>query len=100
MDTLKNMGNYVSNKAQGASSEASKETNKSTLIHPSIPNLPLEYLEPSSLLTNAPPPPAIAKDSQAPLGTRMRAAGDALSDKMDQHGHEADAKVDKERTKH
>ncbi|KAI4090906.1 MAG: hypothetical protein LQ344_004434 [Seirophora lacunosa] len=71
MDTLKNMGNYVSNKAQGASSQASKETNKT-----------------------------IAKDSQAPLGTRMRAAGDALGDKMDQHGHEADAKVDKERTKH
>ncbi|KAI4118401.1 MAG: hypothetical protein LQ341_007622 [Variospora aurantia] len=59
MDKLKNMGNYVSSKAQGASSQASKETNKS-----------------------------IAKDSHAPIGTRIQAAGDALGDKMDQHGHE------------
>lgn len=31
---------------------------------------------------------AIAKDSQVPIGTRMRAAGDMVSDKMDQHSHE------------
>lgn len=31
---------------------------------------------------------AIAKDSQVPIGTRIRAAGDMVSDKMDQHSHE------------
>ncbi|KAL8697383.1 MAG: hypothetical protein Q9201_007150 [Fulgogasparrea decipioides] len=59
MQSIKNAANYVSEKAQGAGSQASKETNKS-----------------------------IAKDSNVPIGTRVRAAGDALSDKMDQHSHE------------
>lgn len=31
---------------------------------------------------------AIAKDGNVPIGTRMRAAGDMVSDKMDQHSHE------------
>ncbi len=31
---------------------------------------------------------AIAKDSNVSMGTRLRAAGDAMSDKMDQHRHE------------
>ncbi|KAL8926882.1 MAG: hypothetical protein Q9208_002691 [Pyrenodesmia sp. 3 TL-2023] len=59
MDTIKNAANYVSSKAQGTGAEASKETNKS-----------------------------IAKDSNVKMGTRLRAAGDAMSDKMDQHRHE------------
>ncbi|KAL8714420.1 MAG: hypothetical protein Q9220_001753 [cf. Caloplaca sp. 1 TL-2023] len=59
MNTIKNAGNFLSDKVQGTGAEASKEANK-----------------------------AVAKDSQAPLSTRARAAGDMISDKMDQHGHE------------
>ncbi|KAL8903507.1 MAG: hypothetical protein Q9171_007382, partial [Xanthocarpia ochracea] len=55
-----NAANYVSEKAQGTGAQASKETNKS-----------------------------IAKDGNVPIGTRFRAAGDMVSDKMDQHSHEA-----------
>ncbi|KAL8988535.1 MAG: hypothetical protein Q9169_008536, partial [Polycauliona sp. 2 TL-2023] len=62
--------NYASEKIQGGGAQASKEANKT-----------------------------VAKDSQAPLGTRMRAAGDMMGDKMDQHGHEADAKLHKEQAK-
>ncbi|KAL8977528.1 MAG: hypothetical protein Q9205_006688 [Flavoplaca limonia] len=70
MQNIKNAGNYVSEKLQGGGAQASKEANKS-----------------------------VAKDSNVPIGTRMRAAGDMVSDKMDQHGHEADAKVHKEQAK-
>ncbi|KAL8933783.1 MAG: hypothetical protein Q9216_006214 [Gyalolechia sp. 2 TL-2023] len=59
MQNIKNAANYVSETVQGTGAEASKEANKS-----------------------------IAKDSNVPIGTRARAAGDMLSDKMDQHSHE------------
>ena len=42
----------------------------------------------------------VAKDSNASVGTRLQAAGDALSDKADQHTHEAKADVNKEAAKH
>ncbi|KAI4279545.1 MAG: hypothetical protein L6R38_005020 [Xanthoria sp. 2 TBL-2021] len=66
----RNAANYASEKIQGGGAQASKEANKS-----------------------------VAKDSHVPIGTRIRAAGDMVSDKMDQHGHEADAKVHKEQAK-
>ncbi|KAL8784945.1 MAG: hypothetical protein Q9213_003687, partial [Squamulea squamosa] len=59
MQNLKGAANYVSEKVQGTGAQASKETNKS-----------------------------IAKDGNVPIGTRARAAGDMISDKLDQHGHE------------
>ncbi|KAL8630319.1 hypothetical protein Q9189_003956 [Teloschistes chrysophthalmus] len=71
MQNIKNAANYVGDKVQGTTAEASKEANKS-----------------------------IAKDGNVPIGTRMRAAGDMVSDKMDQHSHEAEAKVHKEQSKH
>ena len=64
MNTIKNAVNHVTEKAQGAGSQASKEANKS-----------------------------VAKDSHAPIGTRMRAAKDAMGDKVDQHRHETNAEV-------
>ena len=58
MDTIKNAANYASDKVNEAASGASKETNKQ-----------------------------VAKDSDAPLGTRATAAKDALGDKVDEHSH-------------
>lgn len=43
---------------------------------------------------------SVAKDSNAGVGTRLQAAGDALSDKADQHTHETKADVNKEAAKH
>ena len=63
--------NYVSETVQGLGAEASKETNKE-----------------------------VAKDSNASIGTRFDAATSAVGDKVDQHGHEADAKLNKEQAKH
>ncbi|KAL7409589.1 glucose-repressible protein Grg1 [Mrakia frigida] len=71
MDTIKNAANYVSETVQGTGAEASKEANKS-----------------------------VAKDSNASIGTRVSAGMDALGDKADQHGHEADATLSKEKAKH
>ncbi|TPX09650.1 uncharacterized protein E0L32_009123 [Thyridium curvatum] len=71
MDTIKQAGNYVSDKVQGATSQASKEANKET-----------------------------AKDSNASIGTRAEAGVDALKDKSQQHGHEASAEANKQAATH
>ncbi|KAI4176306.1 MAG: hypothetical protein LQ343_001044 [Gyalolechia ehrenbergii] len=71
MDTLKNVGNQVSETVQGATSTASKETNKN-----------------------------VAKDDQAPLGTRAEAAKDAVGDKVDETKHDTKADTHKEAAKH
>ncbi|KAK4137869.1 hypothetical protein BT67DRAFT_439092 [Trichocladium antarcticum] len=71
MDTIKQAGNYVSDKIQGTTNEASKEANK-----------------------------GVAKDSNAGVGTRLQAAGDAVSDKTKQHGHEASAEANKQAATH
>ena len=67
----RNAANYVSESISGTGAEASKEANKS-----------------------------VAKDSNASVGTRLQAAGDALSDKADQHSHEAKAEANKQAAKH
>ncbi|KAF5005876.1 hypothetical protein FDECE_7714 [Fusarium decemcellulare] len=59
--------NYVAETVQGATSGASKEANKE-----------------------------VAKDGNAPLGTRASAAKDALGDKIDQSTHENKAEVHKQ----
>ncbi|KAL7410103.1 glucose-repressible protein [Mrakia frigida] len=71
MDTVKSAVNYVSETVQGLGAEASKEGNKE-----------------------------VAKDSNASIGTRFDAATSAVGDKVDQHGHEADASLQKEKVKH
>ncbi|KAK4929975.1 Glucose-repressible protein [Elasticomyces elasticus] len=71
METIKNAANYVSESISGAGATASKEANKN-----------------------------VAKDSNAGIGTRLNAAGDALSDKVDESGHNAKADVHKEAAKH
>ncbi|KPM36129.1 hypothetical protein AK830_g10432 [Neonectria ditissima] len=67
MESAKQAVNYVAETVQGAVSSVSKEGNKE-----------------------------VAKDSNAPIGTRASAAVDALGDKADQHGHENKAAVHKE----
>ncbi|KAL8986135.1 MAG: hypothetical protein Q9177_004251 [Variospora cf. flavescens] len=90
MDTLKNVGNQVSETVQGATSTASKETNKSQ----------------SSSTTDAwhsptdPSVPGVAKDSDAPIGSRAQAATDAMGDKVDEQKHETKADTHKEAAKH
>ncbi|MCJ1330004.1 Glucose-repressible protein [Thelotrema lepadinum] len=71
MDTIKNSANYVSDKVQEATSGTSKEANKQ-----------------------------VAKDSNAPLGTRFDAGKDAVSDKVDESSHGASASLNKEQAKH
>ncbi|KAI9151762.1 Glucose-repressible protein [Paramyrothecium foliicola] len=66
MDSIKQAANYVSESVQGAVSGASKEGNKQ-----------------------------IAKDSQAPVGTRLTAAKDAASDKISETGHDNKADAHK-----
>ncbi|KAM0307498.1 hypothetical protein HYE67_000830 [Fusarium culmorum] len=67
MESIKQGVNYVAETVQQAASGASKETNKE-----------------------------VAKDSNAPIGTRASAAKDALSDKADEKTHEGKANVHKE----
>ena len=67
MESIKQAANYVSESVQGATSQASKETNKE-----------------------------VAKDSHANVGTRASAAKDAVGDKINQSGHEAKADVHKQ----
>ncbi|KAL8723771.1 MAG: hypothetical protein Q9225_000066 [Loekoesia sp. 1 TL-2023] len=56
---IRNLANQASETVQGATSTASKETNKN-----------------------------VAKDSDAPLGSRAEAAKDAVGDKVDEQKHE------------
>jgi hypothetical protein len=67
MDSLKQAGNFVNDKVQEVTSGASKEANKE-----------------------------VAKDGNAPIGTRASAAKDALSDKASEHGHEGKAEAHKQ----
>ncbi|KAK3378444.1 putative GRG-1 glucose-repressible gene-1 protein [Podospora didyma] len=71
MESVKNAANYVSDKVQGATATASKETNKE-----------------------------VAKDSNAGVGTRIQAAGDALSDKGTESKHDAKAEANKQKLTH
>ncbi|KAL8970361.1 MAG: hypothetical protein Q9183_001561 [Haloplaca sp. 2 TL-2023] len=60
METVKNLGNQVSETVQGAGATAQKETDKN-----------------------------VAKDNNADLGTRADAAKGAVSNKMDEQKHDA-----------
>ncbi|KAK1754780.1 glucose-repressible protein Grg1 [Echria macrotheca] len=71
MDTIKNAGNYVSDKIQGTSHEASKEANKN-----------------------------VAKDSNVGVTDRLSAAGDAISDKAKESKHDASAESHKQQAMH
>jgi hypothetical protein len=71
MDTIKSTANYVSDKVQGTTHEASKEANKE-----------------------------VAKDNNANVGTRFQAAGDALSDKAKESKHDASAEANKQKATH
>ncbi|KAJ9151434.1 hypothetical protein NKR19_g4960 [Coniochaeta hoffmannii] len=71
METIKNAANYVSDKAQSATASASKETNKS-----------------------------VAKDSNAPVSSRLNAGVDALGDKKDEKKHDISAEGNKQQAMH
>jgi len=67
MDSVKQGANYVGEKVQQATSGVSKETNKQ-----------------------------VAKDSDAPIGTRASATKDALGDKMSESKHDAKGEAHKQ----
>ncbi|KAL1889419.1 hypothetical protein Sste5346_008903 [Sporothrix stenoceras] len=71
MDTIKQAGNYVSDKINAATSDASHEANKS-----------------------------VAKDSNASIGDRLQGAGNAVKDKADQKGYDASAEANKQKATH
>ncbi|KAB5575865.1 glucose-repressible protein grg-1 [Coniochaeta sp. 2T2.1] len=71
MDTIKNAADYVSDKVQGATASASKETNKS-----------------------------VAKDSNVPVSSRVSAGVDALGDKKDEKKHDISAEGNKQAAMH
>jgi len=71
MNALRSAGNYISNKTQGGAHAASKETNKQ-----------------------------IAKDPNVRTSTRIRAAGDAMKDKVHETSHNRQASVNKQAAKH
>jgi len=71
MESVKNAANYVSDKVQGTSATASKEANKE-----------------------------VAKDNNANVGTRLSAAGDAISDKTTESKHDAKAEANKQKLTH
>ncbi|KAL8737416.1 MAG: hypothetical protein Q9181_001695 [Wetmoreana brouardii] len=89
MDTLKNVGNQVSETVQGATSTASKEGNKgkASCIVPQNALSDYAFLE-------------VAKDSNADIGTRATAAKDAVGDKVDEKKHDTSADLHKEQAKH
>ena len=72
MDTIKNAGNYVSDKIQGTGATASKEANKE-----------------------------VAKgNTDASIGDRINAAGNAISDKSSEAKHDASAEANKQKATH
>jgi len=71
MDTIKNAANYVSDTAKSATAGASKEANKS-----------------------------VAKDNNAPVGSRISAGVDALGDKKDEKKHDISAEGNKQAATH
>ncbi|ERS96537.1 glucose-repressible protein [Sporothrix schenckii 1099-18] len=71
MDTLKQAGNFVSDKINAATSDASHEANKN-----------------------------IAKDGNQNIGDRIQSAGNAVKDKVDQKGYEASAEANKQQATH
>lgn len=92
MDSLNQAGkavgdkvNQLSETVQGKGAEASAEQNKSK--HTARSGLPIANTADSSL----PPPPGVAKDTNAGVGTQATAAKDYLVDKKDQKSHEVGA---------
>lgn len=71
METVKNAGNFVAEKVQSATSGASKETNKN-----------------------------VAKDNNAPIGTRLESGVDALQDKAEEKKHDAKGEGHKQAAMH
>ncbi|KAG6356948.1 hypothetical protein INS49_014823 [Diaporthe citri] len=71
MDTIKSTANYVSDKIQGTTHEASKEANKE-----------------------------VAKDPNVGIGNRAQAGVDALKDKSKEHQHDASAEANKQKATH
>ncbi|KAK3187064.1 Glucose-repressible protein [Lecanicillium sp. MT-2017a] len=67
MESLKQGANYVSEQVQKATAGTSKEANKE-----------------------------VAKDNNQGLGTRANAAKDAVSDKIDEQGHDAKGEAHKQ----
>ncbi|KAH0493868.1 hypothetical protein TgHK011_000514 [Trichoderma gracile] len=67
MESIKQGANFVGEKVQQATSGASKEANKN-----------------------------VAKDSDAPIGTRASAAKDALGDKVDESKHDTKGEAHKQ----
>ncbi|KAI1067885.1 uncharacterized protein FIESC28_07057 [Fusarium coffeatum] len=70
MESIKQGVNYVAETVQQATAGASKEANKE-----------------------------VAKDGNAPISTRLNAAGSAISDKADEKQHEGSANLHKEAAK-
>ncbi|KAH6845479.1 glucose-repressible protein Grg1 [Chaetomium sp. MPI-CAGE-AT-0009] len=71
MESIKQAGNYVADKIQGTTHEASKEANKN-----------------------------VAKDGNQSIGTRVQAAGDAITDKTKETKHDASAEANKQSFTH
>jgi len=71
MDAIKHAGQYLNAKAQGGAATMSKESNKS-----------------------------VAKDSHVSMGTRLHAAKNAASDKIDESKHNRNADIHKHAAKH
>ncbi|ETN44941.1 uncharacterized protein HMPREF1541_09816 [Cyphellophora europaea CBS 101466] len=71
MNSLRSGKNWVSSKVQGHSAQAQKETNK-----------------------------AIAKDPNVRTSERVRAAGNAVANSIDEHSHKRNADVNKHTAKH
>ncbi|KAK5044806.1 hypothetical protein LTR84_010462 [Exophiala bonariae] len=71
MNSLRNAGNWISQKTQGHAHQASKETNKQ-----------------------------IAKDPNVRTSTRLRAAGNAMKDAVHEGSHKRQADVHKHGAKH
>ncbi|KAJ9604290.1 hypothetical protein H2200_011124 [Cladophialophora chaetospira] len=71
MNSLRSAGNWLSNKTKGGAYSASKETNKQ-----------------------------VAKDPNVRTSTRIRAAGDAMKDKVHEQNHNRQADVNKRAAKH
>ncbi|CAK7272028.1 hypothetical protein SEPCBS57363_004925 [Sporothrix epigloea] len=71
MDSIKQAGNYVSDKVNALTSEGSHEANKN-----------------------------VAKDSNVSVGNRLEGAGNAVKDKVDQKGYEASAESNKQAATH
>ena len=90
MNAFRSAGNWVANKTKGSAHSASKEANKQY-----VGFLVEELDTPTDCMNHR-----VAKDPNVKTSTRIRAAGDAMKDKVHEQNYNRQADVNRHAAKH